>query len=62
LDEILGAASSAVLNARKLKFWLQTSFEPTWCRGEWGCVKHGANETRTLFFVETYFKLVFSEK
>jgi hypothetical protein len=31
LDEICGAASSAVLNARKLKFWLQASLEPTWC-------------------------------
>jgi hypothetical protein len=31
LDEICGAASSAVLSARKLKFWLQASFEPTWC-------------------------------
>jgi hypothetical protein len=31
LDEIWGAASSAVLSARKLKFWLQASFEPTWC-------------------------------
>jgi hypothetical protein len=26
LDEIWGAASSAVLNARKLKFWLKASF------------------------------------
>jgi hypothetical protein len=31
LDEIWGAACSAVLSARKLKFWLQASFEPTWC-------------------------------
>jgi hypothetical protein len=31
LDEIRGAASSAVLSARKLKFWLHASFEPTWC-------------------------------
>jgi hypothetical protein len=31
LNEICGAASSAVLSARKLKFWLQASFEPTWC-------------------------------
>jgi hypothetical protein len=31
LDEIWGAASSAVLNVRKLKFWLPASFEPTWC-------------------------------
>jgi hypothetical protein len=31
LDEIWGAASSAVLSARKLKFWLPASFEPTWC-------------------------------
>jgi hypothetical protein len=27
----LGAPSSAVLSARKLKFWLPASFEPTWC-------------------------------
>jgi hypothetical protein len=31
LDEIWGAASSAVWSARKLKFWLPASFEPTWC-------------------------------
>jgi hypothetical protein len=31
LDEIWGAAGSAVLGARKLKFWLQASFKPTWC-------------------------------
>jgi hypothetical protein len=31
LDEICRAASSAVLSARKLKFWLSASFEPTWC-------------------------------
>jgi hypothetical protein len=31
LDEISGAASSAVLSARKLKFWLPTIFEPTCC-------------------------------
>jgi hypothetical protein len=31
LDEIWGATSSAVLSARKLQFWLQASFEPTWC-------------------------------
>jgi hypothetical protein len=31
LDEILGAASQAVLSARKLKFWLKVSFEPNWC-------------------------------
>jgi hypothetical protein len=30
LDKILGA-ELAVLSARKLKFWLQISFEPTWC-------------------------------
>jgi hypothetical protein len=30
MDEISGVASSAVLSARKLKFWLQASFEPTW--------------------------------
>jgi hypothetical protein len=30
LDEIWGAASSAVLSARKLKFWHHASFEPTW--------------------------------
>jgi hypothetical protein len=28
---IWGAASSAVLNVRKLKFWLQASFEPNLC-------------------------------
>jgi hypothetical protein len=31
LDETWGAASSVVLSARKLKFWLPASFEPTWC-------------------------------
>jgi hypothetical protein len=31
LDEILGVASSAMLSARKLKFWQPASFEPTWC-------------------------------
>jgi hypothetical protein len=31
LNKIWGAASSAVLGARKLKFWLPASFEPTWC-------------------------------
>jgi hypothetical protein len=31
LDEIQGAASSAVLSARKLKFWQQASFKPIWC-------------------------------
>jgi hypothetical protein len=25
------SASSAVLSARKLKFWLQALFDPTWC-------------------------------
>jgi hypothetical protein len=29
LDKICSAASSAVLNARKLQFWLQASFDPT---------------------------------
>jgi hypothetical protein len=29
LNEICRAASSAVLSARKLKFWLPASFEPT---------------------------------
>jgi hypothetical protein len=31
LDDICIDASSAVSSARKLKFWLPASFEPTWC-------------------------------
>jgi hypothetical protein len=30
-DEIWCTVSSAVLSARKLKFWSPASFEPTWC-------------------------------
>jgi hypothetical protein len=31
LDEIRGAASSAVFSSRKLKFRLPATFKPTWC-------------------------------
>jgi hypothetical protein len=31
MDEVWGAASSVVLSARKLKFWLEAPFESTWC-------------------------------
>jgi hypothetical protein len=43
----------AVFSARKLKLWLQASFEPTWCRGKWGHVEHGAKRNILLFLHET---------